>query len=155
MKDDMVRSQKVKPVHQAAEFDLNPLGSDDDMFRWFLLCFMLGKPIQSSVAVNTWQLFIAKGLDTPWAILEKSERQLASVLRQGKYTRYQHVMARALHTCMRQLVALYEGSLLLMLEVSQDEDEFSRRLQKLHGVGPKTAQIIMRETEEFFAERVV
>jgi 3-methyladenine DNA glycosylase/8-oxoguanine DNA glycosylase len=41
-----------------------------------------------------------------------------------------------------------------MLDSSMDEDEFSKRLQKLYGVGPKTAEIIMRETEEFFARRV-
>lgn len=55
---------------------------------------------------------------------------------------------------MRQLVDLYEGSLSLMIEQSEHEDEFSKRLQELYGVGPKTAEIIMRETEEYFARRV-
>jgi 3-methyladenine DNA glycosylase/8-oxoguanine DNA glycosylase len=41
-----------------------------------------------------------------------------------------------------------------MCESSMDEEEFSKRLQKLYGVGPKTAEIFMRETEEFFARRV-
>jgi len=48
---------------------------------------------------------------------------------------------------------MYDGSLLLMLESSGDEDEFSKRLQKLHGIGPKVAQIFMRETQEAFARR--
>jgi 3-methyladenine DNA glycosylase/8-oxoguanine DNA glycosylase len=52
------------------------------------------------------------------------------------------------------LIREYEGSLLLMLESSYDEDEFSKRLQKLHGVGPKVAEIFSRETEEHFARRV-
>jgi len=55
---------------------------------------------------------------------------------------------------MQQLVDFYEGSLNLMIQDSFDEDEFSKRLQKLYGVGPKTAEIFMRETEEFFARRV-
>ena len=132
---------------------MDVLSGDDDLFRWFLLCYMLGKPIQSSVAVNTWQLFVREGLDTPWTILAKSEAQLASALRRGKYSRYQHIMASSLHICMQQLIDFYDGSLLIMLESSQTEDEFSQRLQKLHGVGPKTAEIIMRETEEYFARR--
>jgi endonuclease III len=63
-------------------------------------------------------------------------------------------MTKALKTCMRQLVDFYDGSLQLMIEGSQNEDELSKRLQKLYGVGPKTAEIFMRETEEYFARRV-
>jgi 3-methyladenine DNA glycosylase/8-oxoguanine DNA glycosylase len=40
-----------------------------------------------------------------------------------------------------------------MYESSMNEDEFSKRLQLLYGVGPKTAEIFMRETEELFARR--
>lgn len=150
----MVRQQRSKPTHYPQDYDLDVVNSDDDAFRWFLLCFMLGKPIQSTVAVNTWRLFVERGLDTPWTILDKTESQLAAVLREGKYTRYQHVMARGLQTCMQQLVRMYDGSLLLMLESSLDEQEFAKRLQELHGVGPKTAQIVMRGTAEYFAQRV-
>lgn len=149
-----IMPRKPRPQHSADEFDLDVLSGDDDMFRWFLLCYLFGKPIQSSVAVNTWKIFIKKKLDTPWAILQYPERKLVGVLHAGGYTRYQHVTARSLKTCMEQLIDFYEGSLYLMLESSYDEDEFSKRLQKLYGVGPKTAEIIMRETEEFFARRV-
>ena len=123
------------------------------MFRWFLLAYLFGKPIQANVAVQTWKLFIARKLDTPWAILDTSHFKLVRLLDEGKYTRYDESTARALHTCMDQLIRGYEGSLLLMYESSMDEDEFSKRLQKLYGVGPKTAEIFMRETEELFARR--
>lgn len=129
------------------------MSGDDDLFRWFLLTYLLGKPIQSTVAVRTWKLFIERKVDLPWAILELSDRQLTSILHQGGYTRYQHVMTKALKTSMHQLVNSYEGSLILMIENSENEEELSKRLQKLYGVGPKTAEIFMRETEEFFARR--
>jgi endonuclease III len=147
-------ARKQPQVHTAAEFDLDVLSGDTDMFRWFLLCYLFGKPIQSGVAVTTWRLFIGKKLDTPWAIVEASDYALVRVLHDGGYTRYQHVTAHGLHVCMERLVREYEGSLLLMLESSLDEEEFSKRLQKLYGVGPKIAEIFMRETEEFFARRV-
>ena len=127
---------------------------DMDMFRWFLLCYLFGKPIQSGVAVNTWRLLVERKLDTPWALLEISERKLTLALREGGYARYEHVTARGLKKCMEQLIRDYEGSLVLMFEYSETEDEFSKRLQKLYGVGPKTAEIFMRETEELFARRV-
>lgn len=146
--------RKPRPSHSPEEFELDVLSGDDDMFRWFLLCYLFGKPIQSRAAVETWQLFIKKKLDTPWAILQASERDLVKVLHAGGYTRYQHVTARSLHTCMEQLTKRYEGSLFLMLENSLDEDEFSKRLQELHGVGPKVAEIFMRATEEHFARRI-
>jgi 3-methyladenine DNA glycosylase/8-oxoguanine DNA glycosylase len=41
-----------------------------------------------------------------------------------------------------------------MLESSLDEDEFAKRLKELHGVGPKVAEIFMRDTQEAFARRV-
>lgn len=148
------RAKRPRPTHHAIDFDIDVMGGDDDLFRWFLMTYLLGKPIQSTVAVKTWQLFIDRKLDLPWAILELPDTKLVEVLHQGGYTRYQHVMTHALKTCMKQLVDYYDGSLNLMIELSENEDELSKRLQKLYGVGPKTAEIFMRETEEFFARRV-
>jgi endonuclease III len=147
-------SKRPKPIHHASEFGLDVLSGDDDLFRWFLLSFLFGKPIQSTVAARTWQLFIDRNMDTPWAIADANRRTLVQLLDEGKYTRYDEVTARALQTCMEQLIRDYEGSLLLMYEYSATEDEFSKRLQELYGVGPKTAEIFMRETDELFARRV-
>lgn len=146
--------RKQPKTHTAAEFDLDPLAGDLDLFRWFLLCYLFGKPIRSETAVATWRLFVEYELDLPWTIDRVSERQLVSVLHQGGYTRYQHVTARGLKVCVERLLREYDGSLLLMLENSADDTEFSKRLQKLHGVGPKVAEIFTRETEEYFARRV-
>ena len=139
--------------HTAAEFGLDMARGDDDMFRWFLLCYLFGKPIQSQVAVATWRLFIKHGYDTPWAIVE-SGRSLVRLLYEGKYARYAEVTARGLKVCLDQLIREYDGSLVWMYEQSLDEDEFGKRLRKLHGVGPKVSEIFMRETEELFARRV-
>lgn len=146
--------RKHSKTHSADEFGLQPLTSDTDMFRWFLLCYLFGKPIQSNVAITTWRLFIEKKLDTPWAIVNASNHQLVTVLHQGGYTRYQHVTAYGIEKCMERLIREYEGSIHFMLESSLDDNEFSKRLQSLYGVGPKIAEIFMRETEEAFARRV-
>ena len=123
------------------------------MFRWFLLCYLFGKPLQSTVAVATWRLFVAAKLDTPWAIQNASHRMLVGLLYEGRYTRYADSTARGLQQCMSQLVRDYEGSLMLMYEYSENEEQFSKRLQKLFGVGPKVTEIFMREVEELFARR--
>jgi endonuclease III len=145
---------KQRPVHYASDYDLDVTSGDTDLFRWFLLCYLFGKPIQSQVAVETWRLLIADRLDNPWAIVEANRRHLVRLLYEGKYTRYAESTARGLKECMNQLIHGYEGSLTLMLEYSETEDEFSKRLQRLFGVGPKVAEIFMRETEELFARRI-
>lgn len=151
----MMKSQsQPKPRHHPEDYGLDVMTSEDDLFRWFLLAYLLGKPIQSTVAVNTWKLFIEQGIDTPWAIMSTKERKLAHLLVEGKYTRYNHVMAKALLTMSKQLIDRYDGSLMLMISLSETETEFGERLQELYGIGPKTAEIIMRETEEYFASRV-
>jgi endonuclease III len=147
-------TRRPKPVHYAVDFGLDVSSGDDDIFRWFLLAYLFGKPIQSGVAANTWKIFIERQIDTPWAILNTPHRTLVRLLDEGKYTRYDETTARALHKCMERLIQDYEGSLLLMYESSENEDEFSKRLQELYGVGPKTAEIFMRETVELFARRV-
>ena len=150
----MVSSVRGRRAYTADLLGLDPLSSDDDLFRWFLACFLFGKPIQSSVSLNTWQLFIDRKLDTPWAIRDMNRRRLVRLLDEGNYTRYDESTARVLQTCMGQVIDWYEGSLSLMIELSENEDQLSKRLQKFYGIGPKTAEIFMRETDEYFARRV-
>ncbi len=52
------RAKKPKPIHHAADFGLDVLTGDSDLFRWFLLSFLFGKPIQSNVAARTWQVLL-------------------------------------------------------------------------------------------------
>jgi hypothetical protein len=92
-------ARRPKPIHHAAGYGLDVASGDNDMFRWFLLAYLFGKPIQSSVAAQTWQLFIDRRIDTPWAILAMPPRQLVRLLDEGKYTRYDEVTTRALRTC--------------------------------------------------------
>lgn len=145
---------KRTKTHQASDYCLDVLSGDDDLFQWFLLCYLFGKPIRSGAAVTTWEIFIERELDNPWAIAQATDGKLVNALRMGGYSRYQHVTSDGLKKCMKQLIDRYEGSLMLMLESSNDEDEFSTRLQKLHGVGPKITEIFMTEVVEFFARRV-
>jgi endonuclease III len=147
-------SRKLRPVQYASDYDLDVTLGDTDMFRWFLLTYLFGKPIQSDIAVQTWRLFIEAKLDTPWAIANAKSQTLVRLLYAGKYTRYAESTARGLQQCMTQLLHDYDGSLMLLFEHSQDDRQFSKRLQDLHGVGPKVAEIFMRETEELFARRL-
>lgn len=150
----MSNFSRLTNYHHPDDFNLDVLGSDLDLFRWFLLVFLIGKPIQSPVALRTWQLLVERQLDTPWALLEIERTRLVRLLDEGKYTRYDEKTATALRACAQQLIDWYDGSLMLLVESSIDEDECAQRLQKFYGVGPKTAEIFLRGTEEIFAKRV-
>ena len=120
---------KQKPIHHAEDFGLDVTTGDDDMFRWFLLSYLFGKPIQSTVAVKTWKLFIDRKLDTPWAILQTHHRKLVNLLDEGKYTRYDESMARALHTCMKQLIDGFNGSLSFLNSCSNYTESARKQLR--------------------------
>ena len=140
--------------HHPNDFALNIAHDELDLFRWFLLVYLLGKPIQSPVAVQTWRLLVEHQLDTPWALLAVERRRLVRLLDEGKYTRYDEKTATALRLCAQQLIDWYDGSLMLLIDSSSGEAECAKRLQKFYGVGPKTAEIFLRGIEELFAQRV-
>lgn len=148
----MKRTEKQK--HSPEDFDLDVVSSELDLFRWFLLVYLVGKPIQSTVARRTWQILVDNELDTPWSLAEVNRRHLVNLLDEGKYTRYDEKTATALKTCADQLIRMYDGSLRLLIDNSENEDECKKRLQELYGVGPKTAEIFLRGTTELFAQRV-
>lgn len=87
------------------------------------------------------------GIDTPKKIAGQSWQQLVDLLGEGHYRRYDESTAHNLLEMSRELVRDYHGNLLNMYDGCDDEKEFMKKLQKLKGVGPKTAEIFMREAQ--------
>ena len=117
------------------------------LFKWFLASYLFGKRIQQDIARQTWEVFMKHGIDSPKKIANHSWQQLVDLLGEGHYRRYDESMARSLLDMSRQLVRDYHGNLLNMFNECGDSKEFSQRLQKLKGVGPKTAEIFLREAQ--------
>lgn len=117
------------------------------LFQWFLASYLFGKRIQQGVALQTWEVFMKHGIDTPKKIASQSWQQLVDLLGEGHFRRYDESTARNLHDMSKELVRDYHGNLLNMYDDCGNEREFVKRLQKLKGVGPKTAEIFMREAQ--------
>lgn len=115
------------------------------LFQWFLAAYLFGKRIQQDVARQTWEVFMKHDVDTPQKIAGKSWQQLVDLLGEGHYRRYDESTARNLLDMTHELIRDYHGNLLNMYNDCGDEEAFVKRLQKLKGVGPKTADIFMRE----------
>jgi endonuclease III len=117
------------------------------LFKWFLASYLFGKRIQQNVARQTWEVFMKHGVDTPQKIVNRSSQDIVELLGEGNYRRYDESTARNMLEMSRQLIRDHHGNLLNMYDCCNDPKEFMKQLQKLKGVGPKTAEIFMREAQ--------
>ena len=115
-----------------------------EYFKWFLACLLFGKPIQQAVAKRTYFEFLNEGLTTPDAIIEAGWDRLVEVLDNGHYVRFDYSTATKLLEVCKALKEKY-GTLSNLLKQAQTADELSSHLQEFKGIGPKTAQIFLRD----------
>ena len=120
-------------------------------FKWFLACLLFGKPIQQQVAKQTYFEFVKEGFATPDAILKAGWDKLVEVLDRGHYVRYDFSTATKLLDVSKSLKEKY-GTLTELLQKSQTIEELSSRLQEFKGVGPKTAEIFLRDMAPIFLQ---
>lgn len=135
----------------ADDLGLKIENKEKPLFKWFLASYLFGKRIQQNIARQTWEVFMKHGIDTPKKIASQSHQELVDMLGEGHYRRYDESTARNMLYMARQLVRDYHGNLLNMYNECGDDEEFVQRLQKLKGVGPKTAEIFMREARPALA----
>ncbi|MEK6713153.1 MAG: DNA methylase [Nitrospirota bacterium] len=119
-------------------------GREEDLFKWFLACLLFGKPIQQEVAKRTYLELLKAGLITPERILEAGWDELVRVLDEGHYVRYDFSTATKLLDVCRMLKEKY-GTLSIMINQSSSRKELEKRLMEFKGVGPKTAEIFIRD----------
>jgi endonuclease III len=124
---------------------------EPEYFKWFLACLLFGKPIQQEVAKRTYFEFVNEGLTTPDAIIQAGWDKLVEILDKGHYVRYDFSTATKLLDVCKALTEHY-GTITNLLKQSQTIDELSSWLQKLKGVGPKTADIFLRDMKPIFFE---
>lgn len=113
-------------------------------FKWFLACLLFGKPIQQEIARRAYQELAKDGLTTPDAILQAGWDTLVETLDRSHYVRYDYSTASKLLDVAKTLKERY-GTLTHLLQESHSKEEISRRLQEFKGVGPKTAEIFLRD----------
>jgi endonuclease III len=117
---------------------------EEELFKWFLLCLLFGKPIQRGVAERAFRALAGARLLSPDVILRAGWDELVRLLDEAHYVRYDFSTAtKLLHVC-QELKERY-GTLTNLLAESGTPRELSARLQEFKYVGPKTAEIFLRE----------
>ena len=120
------------------------LKNEKELFKWFLVCLLFGKPIQRQVAECAYRALSKANLSSPDAVLRAGWDELVRLLDEAHYVRFDFSTAtKLLHVC-QELKELY-GSLRELLRKSETPREVSRRLQQFKYIGPVTARIFLRE----------
>ena len=123
------------------DLDIDPAsGSPEQLYRWFLASVLFGRPIQQSVAAETYRTLLGAGLTSPSKFAGLKREPLRRLLDRGGYVRLDYQMADTLHSVMSAVVDEYDSVHHLVVS-SADAAELTERLTGFKGIGPVTAQI--------------
>lgn len=134
----------MNPQLTAADLGIDP-GTDQGMFDWLLASMLFGRPVPQRTAAAAYAKFKADGWDTPEHFIADDHHPLWHELWEGGYHRMSSVMSEELRDAMRALIDEWGGSVARLVRTSSSPQEVSARLQAFKGVGPKTAEIFLRE----------
>lgn len=131
----------------ASELGLFPATRrEKDLFAWLVASFLFGKRIQQDIAVAAYRVIVEKhGIDTVQKLADCTHRQLVSMLGEGRYARYDESTATRLAALCTTLQKDYQGEVGQIIARSNDSRELATRLQAFVGIGPKTAEIFIRD----------
>jgi hypothetical protein len=122
--------------------------TDQGLFDWFLASLLFGRPVPQAAAASAYRKFKNDGWDSPDRFTADDHHPLWHELWEGDYHRMSSVMSEELRDVMRALIADYDGSVARLVRTAASRDEVSKRLQGFKGVGPKTAEIFLREVAD-------
>ena len=141
------------PGRFATELGIDVQAGPEARQKWFLAAVLYGARISGKLAARAYQVFAARGIYTPEAILEQGWDNLVALLDAGGYARYDFKTATKLLKIMAALQERYQGSLERLHAVAADCPDLEQRLINLApGIGPATANIFLRELRGVWAK---
>lgn len=117
------------------------------LYRWFLVCLLFGRPIQQELAIGAWHSLLDAGFTSPKKFDGASRERLRKVLDDGGYGRFDYLMSDELHAVMSAVVDRYD-SVNRLVRTASSRHDLESRLQEFDGVGPTTARIFLRDLPE-------
>jgi hypothetical protein len=139
----MVLPMKRTPIANDLGIDLASRG-EEELFKWFLVCLLFGKPIQREIAERAYRELIRAGIVSPNAIIRAGWDELVRLLDKAHYVRYDFSTATKLLDISDELKQRY-GTLTNLLAQATTPGELAARLQEFKHVGPVTARIFLQE----------
>ncbi|HXX24240.1 MAG TPA: DNA methylase [Terriglobia bacterium] len=143
----------VKPTHITEDLGIQLSSKkEEELFKWFLLCLLYGKPVQQQVAERAFLKLAAARILSPDATLRAGWDDLVRLLDEAHYVRFDFSTATKLLCVSKELKERY-GSLTNLLAESKTPSELSKRLQEFKHIGPTTARIFLREVRPVWYPR--
>jgi endonuclease III len=124
------------------------MSTDQGLFDWLLASILFGRPVPQETAASAFRQFKDDGWDAPDRFTAEERGPLWHELYAGNYHRMSSVMARELPEVMRGIIDQYGGSVARLVHTASSREEVSQRLQSFNGIGPKTAEIFLREVPD-------
>jgi len=122
------------------------VGSEDEVFKWFLASLLFGAPITESAVIKTYHCFEKHKTLTLKRILDTGWNGLVKILDEGGYTRYDFKTADKLLFVMRNLHENYSESLNIVHAQTASPRDLEGKLKSLgKGIGDVTVGIFLRE----------
>jgi hypothetical protein len=122
---------------------------EGELFKWFLACLLLGKPIQQEIAERAYTRLVSAGLRNPDAVLDAGWDELVRLLDEAHYVRYDFSTATKLLEVCQELKQRY-GNVTKLIVQTKRGSELSARLQEFKHIGPVTARIFTREVSSLW-----
>jgi len=133
--------------HSTAE-DLGlDLTTDDGLYGWFLASLLFGRPVQESVAIQAWKVLRDDGFTSPESFVGASSSRIDTDLWNANYRHLVGGMTAELPRVMEALITEH-GSLRALVSKSASRSDLEAHLEEFKGVGPKTAEIFLREISD-------
>ena len=120
-------------------------GSGKEVFKWLIACQLFGERISQEVAAKTFTELHKAGYTAPKKLARADWQAVVDALGRGGYRRYDESTARELISIGKYLVKDYDGSMKKWHQQAEGATEITKKVQDFKGVGPKAAEIFVRE----------
>jgi endonuclease III len=119
-------------------------GTDLQVFKWLIACQLFGARISQDIAATTFRTLDKAGVLRPDKLAGADWQTIVNLLVEGGYRRYDESTARELISIGQYVLDQYGGHI-TRLPKDADKTTVSQRLQEFKGIGPKSAEIFLRE----------
>ena len=145
----MLKSKIKKQKISSRDLGINlELGTEEELFKWFLASLLFGKPIQQGVAEKTYFELEKHAILSAQEILKAGWDKLVEILDNGHYVRYDFSTATKLLEICKELQQRF-GSLTGLLRQAKNRKDLGMKLQEFKGIGSVTARIFLRELKNW------
>lgn len=125
------------------------LSGDDDgqRFKWLVACLLFATRITQEIGADAFRALDDDGLLTPAKLSSANWQHVVELFDDAGYTRFDESKASQLIQLGKDVQERYDGKLSRLREGADTTKALTDRLTDFSGIGPKAAEIFLREVD--------